>query len=826
MHRAAIADAGGSALIAEVVINSNTKATDNIYHYLVPVELESTVQTGMRVVVPFGRGNKTVEAFVIGFADNSDFKNLKEIAAVNDEYCYFDDDAVKLIKFMVHRYFCSFISAIKCIIPIGVGSVFKRTISLISTISQENLNFLEHSVKAFEIYTYLLEGSVSFDKLSQLVTAKNLPNILNTMKKRGIISIEENAVGGLKDTTKKRVELIVDYEDVCTAIDSMIKRAPARARCLEILSDENDILLSDLLEIAETSKSVVDQLEKSGFVRIYETVERDDIMTIDYEVNYIRHELNEYQQNVCNVVMESISSNQKNTYLLNGVTGSGKTEVYLELIEQTVKQGREAIFLVPEISLTPQMVSQVNARFGDRIAVMHSSLTQKQRFEQWKRINEGEVDIVVGARSAIFAPFKNLGLIIIDEEHENTYKSEFSPKYSAVEIAKFRANISNSVVLLASATPLIESTFKAEIGKYIPLSMPKRVNDTPLPTTHIVDMRKEMENGNMGIFSTKLLEEIAFNLENHQQTILFLNRRGFSSFVSCRTCGYVVKCPNCNVSLTYHKSIGKMICHYCDYAEKLPHVCPECSGKYIKHFGIGTQKVADEIAELFPTARVLRMDADTTSAKMSHETLLRSFKNRETDILIGTQMITKGLDFDNVTLVGVVAADMSLNIDDFRAAERTYDLITQVTGRAGRGKLKGRSVIQTYNPDNETILCAAAQNYRAFYNDEIELRKLLVYPPFCEFINFVFSSDKQQIAKTTSNYFYNDLKRIIGNNAILYAPGEAPLFKVNNNYRYRFLIKTRYSKKLYDDIYSLYKKYVLKKNSSKITIDVNPVNMY
>ena len=813
-------------MIAEVVLNSNTKATDKIYHYSIPDKFSDLVKVGTRVIVPFGRGNRTSEAYVMSITSSTELSSLKEISDVADTYTYFDENSVELIKFMVHRYFCSYMSAIKCVIPVGVGTVFKKTVSLITPVSEENLEFIEHSVRASEIYSYLLEGACSFDKLAGLINSKNLTSVLTSMEKRGIVHIEECAIGGLKDTTKKRVSLNIDYDEVSSLIDAMIKKAPARARCLELLSDERDMFLSDLLEYAQTSKSVVDYLEKNGYVTLYESVEREDILNIDYEEKAERHILNSEQQAVCDEVLASIAKGEKKSFLLNGVTGSGKTEVYLELIENTVKKGREAIFLVPEISLTPQMVRQVTSRFGERVAVIHSSLTQKQRYEQWKKINEGEVDIVVGARSAVFAPFKNIGLIIIDEEHENTYKSEFSPKYNTSEIAKFRAKQMSSVVLLASATPLVESTFKAQTGKYTPLFIRNRVNDTPLPDTYVVDMREEMSNGNMSIFSEKLIEEIAYNLEMGEQTILFLNRRGFSSFVSCRSCGYVPQCPNCNLSLTYHKSIDKMICHYCDYAEKLPRVCPECGSKYIKHFGIGTQKVADEINLLFPNASVIRMDADTTSVRTSHESLLKSFKNHEADILIGTQMITKGLDFENVTLVGIVAADMSLNVDDFRASERTFDLITQVTGRAGRGRLKGRAVIQTYNPDNETILCAAKQDYESFYCDEIELRKLLIYPPFCEFINFVFTSENKKIAYTTANEFYNKLKKILKNDVIFYPLGEAPLFKINNNYRFRFLIKTRYSEKMYDSINELYRSFVVKKGSSKITIDVNPTNMY
>lgn len=814
-------------MIAEVVLNAFSRATDNVYHYLIPDKLIDTVAVGVRVVVPFGKGNKLCEAYVIGLTDKSDFDNLKEISDVEDDYSYFDSKAVELIKFMVHRYFCSYISAVKAVIPVGVGTVFKRKITLNDNIGEDNKRYLEHSLRAKEIYNYLLDGPVTYDKLSELITGKNLISILSTMQKKGIITVEESAHKGLKDTVKKRVALEISYEETTVLIDSMLKKAPARARCLEVLSDEGDILLSELIEYANVSKSVVDFLEKKGYISIYETIEREDIFNYDYEISDKHHNLTIDQQAVCDEVLDSIRKSEKKTYLLNGVTGSGKTEVYLELIQNTVNMGREAILLVPEISLTPQMVSRVNNRFGERVAVIHSSLTQKQRYEQWKRINEGEVDIVVGARSAVFAPFKNIGLIIIDEEHENTYKSEFSPKYNAIEIARFRGRQNNSVVLLASATPLVESTFRAETGKYKLLSMPKRINKFALPETIIADMRLEMSEGNMSIFSRKLIDEIALNLEKKEQTILFLNRRGFSSFVSCRSCGYVPQCPNCNVSLTYHKSIEKMVCHYCDYAHPTYNSCPQCSSKYIKHFGIGTQRVADEVKELFPKAKIIRMDADTTSARMSHEKLLAAFRNHDADILIGTQMITKGLDFENVTLVGVVAADMSLNLDDYRAAERTFDLITQVVGRAGRGEVKGRAVIQTYNPDNDTIINAANQDYDEFYRDEIELRKLLIYPPFCEFVNFVFTSEIKDEAKKTAIQFRDSLtKQLEPSDAIVYGIGEAPLFKINNKYRYRFLIKTRYSWELYDKIAILYKQFCTKKNTSQISIDVNPSNMY
>ncbi len=814
-------------MIAQVVLNSFSKATAGVYHYAVPDFLEENLKVGMRVTVPFGRGNKTFEGYIIGFTDKSEFSNLKSILSLDDTYCYFTKSDVELIEFMVHRYFCSYTSAVKLLIPTGVGTVFKRKISLAGEISVENLEYIEHSLKAKQIYDILKESPTTFDKLTDLISSSNLSSVLSTMQKRGIVTIEEVAKEGLGDTFKKRVCLEADYEEVSALISNISAKAPARARCLEILSDERDMYLSELIEYAHTSKATIDFLEKKGYVTVYEALERDDTVTLNYDMQYTRHTLTSEQEAVCREVFKSIENGEKQTFLLHGVTGSGKTEVYLELIEKTVSLGREAILLVPEISLTPQMIAQVVARFGDRMAVLHSSLTQKQRYEQWKRIKENEVDIVIGARSAIFAPFENIGLIIIDEEHESTYISEFTPKYNAIEIAKFRARQNNSVTLLASATPLVESTFRARNGKYKLLAMKNRVNNAKLPHTEIIDMRLEMPEGNMSIFSRRLIEEISLNLERGEQTILFLNRRGFSSFVSCRNCGYTPKCPNCNVSLTYHKTINKLVCHYCDYAHPNYNTCPECSSKYIKHFGIGTQRVAEEVSQLFPQARVTRMDADTTSARLSHEALLNSFKKRESDILIGTQMITKGLDFENVTLVGVVAADMSLNVDDYRAAERTFDLITQVTGRAGRGQLKGRALIQTYNPENETIITASRQDYDSFYSEEIELRKLLIYPPFCEIINFVFTSENEKTAKSTANEFREALQGVIDSSqAVFYPIGEAPLFRLSGRYRYRFLIKTRYSKALYDEISRVYLRLSAKKNSSQISIDVNPANLY
>lgn len=814
-------------MIAEVVLNSLSRATGNVYHYTVPPELEQRVRVGVRVIVPFGRANKQIEAYVLGMCSESEYKNLKPISSVADDYSYFDTDTAELIKFMSHRYFSSLISAVKAVVPSGVGVHIQSVYTRRNEINDTAKKYLLHSLRASAIYDFLSDGAKSADEIQSHIGGKSITSVLKNMLAKGVVSVKQVQTEGVKDTLCTRVSLCVDITEAIAAAEAYGKRAPARARCLEIMAEFGDLSLRELLEFASTGRETVKALSDRGYIRMYQAVSREDLFADSEYAEYKKRELTEQQKIASDTIYAGLKSGEFCTYLLKGVTGSGKTEVYLDLIEKTIATGRQAVFLVPEISLTPQMVRQVTSRFAGRVAVIHSSLTQKQRYEQWKNIRDGNVDIAVGARSAVFAPFANPGLFIIDEEHENTYKSELSPKYSTAEVARFRASRSGATVVLASATPLVESMYKAQNGKYRLVEMNSRVNDSPLPDTEIVDMRTEMSDGNMSIFSRRLVEEISENLSCGRQTILFLNRRGFSNFVSCRECGYVMECPNCNVSLTYHKTIGKMVCHYCDYVTDVPSICPSCGSRYIKYFGIGTQRVADELGKLFPSARVIRMDADTTSGRFDHEQLLDKFRNHEADILVGTQMITKGLDFEDVTLVGIVAADMSLNMDDYRAAERTFDLITQVTGRAGRGKYRGRAIIQTYNPDNETLVYAAAQDYGKFYNEEIEVRKVLLYPPFCEFINFVFVSSDRARAERTAAEFASELRGLPeADKLIMYPVAKAPLFRINGKYRYRFLVKSRYSKQLYNAAGELYDKFLKNKNSSQIIIDVNPSNMY
>lgn len=819
-------------MIAEVVLNSVTRATDNIYHYEIPDEMLSAISVGMRVTVNFGKGNKPTEAYVVGITDKSEYKELKPIVEIIGTETYFDEKAAKLAEFMKHRYFCSYCQALKVMLPAGINTKYTRTVFLEECGDDKIESAVSNSAIATAIVHELKKRSpLTFEELTGYVGRTNIMHTLAVLEKKKIIRIETRKNENIKDSYATFVTLSIDTTDAYELCDVMSHRASAQARALEMLCDSERWLLSELLECAEVSKGAVDALVQKGYAAYSKEIVRKDLFSAESVGEYIRYPLTEEQQNAYDTVADAIDSNRNETFLIHGVTGSGKTLVYLELIERAISQGKQAMLLVPEISLTPQMVSQVMSRFFERVAVLHSSLTVKERFDEWKKIKEGRVDVVVGARSAIFSPFENPGLIIIDEEHENTYKSESAPRYHAVEIARYRAKQNNAVLVLASATPSVDSFYKTETGKYKLIKMTSRVGKVQLPGVSIVDMRNELESGNMSIFSRELASKIRNNIDAGHQTILFLNRRGYSSFVSCRGCGYVVRCPHCNVSLTYHKSKGKMVCHYCDYMTDVPIMCPSCKGKYIKFFGTGTQKVTDTIEQMFPDATYLRMDADTTASRASHEKILEKFRNENINILVGTQMVTKGLDFENVTLVGILAADMTLNQEDYRASERAFDLITQVEGRAGRGRYRGEAVIQTYNPDNETVILSARQDYDAFYKNEISFRRMLEYPPFCEFINITFTDRNEKNVRTFAESFYNDLINALKANGIeerieIFEPAKAPIYYINDKYRYRILAKARYNKQLYNVLSDIYTKYSKKSKSPTVVVDVNPQSLY
>lgn len=589
---------------------------------------------------------------------------------------------------------------------------------------------------------------------------------------------------------EKRVWAInFPFDQLKEKVMGLQKKSPKQAKTLEIISQHDGKLSAKEIEyLADTGPTPLKSLETKGLIReIIEEIERTPLKEIIAPDSPLQ--LNSEQEKVLQSIEIALDKESSSTFLLHGVTGSGKTEVYLQSIAYAIKRNKEAIVLVPEISLTPQTVERFRKRFGQQIAIWHSNLSAGEKYDQWRKIKKGQIKVVVGARSALFAPLPNLGIIIIDEEHESTYKQEENPKYHAREVAQKRMELVNGVLLLGTATPGIETYYRSQSGKYQYLSLTSRIENKPLPQVEIVDMRLEMQQGNKRVFSQALIEAIQERLDNKEQTILFLNRRGFSTFVLCRECGLVLSCPNCNVSLIYHSSDSLLKCHYCHYKQQAPDLCPRCSSRYIRYFGTGTQKVEDELSNLFPKARVLRMDADTTTRKDSHTRMLKSFADGEIDILLGTQMIAKGLDFPRVTLVGVVTADTLLNFPDFRAGEKTFQLLTQVAGRAGRGQLLGKVIIQTYCPDHYSIKSAKLHDFIQFYQQEIIHRKELGFPPFSYLAKLVVKgeNEKQVIDRAQKAV---ELLSIFREEGEVLGPVPAPLSRVKGQYRWQIIIKS------------------------------------
>ncbi len=634
----------------------------------------------------------------------------------------------------------------------------------------------------------------------------------------------------VKEKSLNCVRLLKNEGEINEDIENKILKSEKQIKVLRFLVDNDDVLINDLESITEVSKAIIKTLEKNGYVEIYEKqIERNPFLHKVIERNS-NLSLTEEQQYAYNMVENAIDDYMNSEFLLYGVTGSGKTEVYLQLIQKVLSEGKSSIMLVPEISLTPQTVDRFIARFGqDNIAVLHSKLSIGERYDQWYKIKSGKAKIVIGARSAVFAPVENLGIIIIDEEHDSSYKSEMSPRYNVKDVARYLGRKYDIPIVYGSATPDMDTYYRALNGDIELLELTKRANNSKLPNIEIVDLKQELANGNRSMISMKLYNAIEKNLQNKKQTILFLNRRGYSTFVMCRDCGYTAKCKNCNITMTYHIKQNKLKCHYCGYECDSLSLCPECKSKNIRYFGTGTQKLEAEINKLFPSASTIRMDVDTVTAKNSHEEILNRFKNESLDILIGTQMVVKGHHFPNVTLVGVIAADSNLNIDDYRASEKTFQILTQVAGRAGREKDEGNVIIQTYNPDNFSIEFSKKQDYKLFYNLESKLRKQLKYPPFCDIIMLGFSSENENEIKKVSLDVHKYLKNKIENEnipIILYKPVPSPIDKIKNKYRWRIIIKCKFGDDIIEIINNCINDVFKKVNSSvSMIVDVNPNNM-
>lgn len=629
-----------------------------------------------------------------------------------------------------------------------------------------------------------------------------------------------------KNVQDKKINVVYLKKEVDDEIEKL--KSEKQKKILQFLKTNEGCTIPEIEMFTGCSRAIVKTLEKNGYVKILEKkVERNPILNKNINKTE-KLKLTDEQQNAYDEISKCINQQQYERFLLYGVTGSGKTEVYLQLIEKTLKHNKTAIVLVPEISLTPQMINRFISRFNqEEIAVLHSKLSVGERYDEWNKIKEGKAKIIIGARSAVFAPTENIGIIIIDEEHDSSYKSEAVPKYDTKEIAKKIAQENKCPLVLGSATPDLVTYYKAQKGRIKLLELTQRANNSKLPKVEVIDLKMELASGNRSMLSNALQQAIEENLKEKRQTILFLNRRGYSTFIMCRECGYTVKCKNCDISMTYHKTENKLKCHYCGHEEKVVTICPECHSTKIRYFGTGTQKLEAEINKMFPQASTIRMDVDTVTKKNSHEEILDNFKNKNIDILIGTQMIVKGHHFPNVTLVGVIAADSSLNIDDYRANERTFQLLTQVAGRAGRERLDGKVIIQTYNPENFSIVCAQKQNYEMFYNTEIALRKQLKYPPFCDIILIGFNSLSEKEIIELSNRVYNYLKNNLDRQAfIIFKPMPSPIDKIQNRFRWRIIIKGNITEEVNTLINKcLQSVYEANYKDTRVTVDVNPNNM-
>lgn len=771
-------------MYAKVIINQISNKTDKLYDYEIPEDIE--VYVGSRVIVSFGRGNKNIEAYVMYIAETSSAKNIKQIIRVNGEPV-FDEKMRDLIYIMRQKYLCRYIDLLHTVIPAGIAVKPEKWIvyDFFDTENPDKLKLIEQNGEIISFVKKSGGGVRYFTLVDEL--GDNYKSKVDRLIREKILKAEYRDSIKITESTIKAARLS-DSED-CERMLALLKRAPVQAKMIEILSSAQVLSISDLQQFSGGSYSAVKALEKKGFIKIGEiSVFRNPLAEKNIKI-IPPPELTDAQKTALDNIF--MSRNMNKPYLLHGVTGSGKTEIYMRVIDRMINEGRTAVMLVPEISLTPQTVNRFYSRFGDRIAVFHSRLSMGERYDEWRRIKNGEADIVIGARSAVFAPLDNIGVIIVDEEHEQSYKSDMTPRYHTRDIVEFRAKQYGSMVIYASATPCIESYYKAETGEYIYIPINERINGRSMPEVEIIDMRKELMEGNHSVISRKLRAEIEKNLEKGEQTILFLNRRGFSTFVLCRNCGYEAKCPNCSISLTYHKYDNSLRCHYCGFSRPNYELCPECGSKYIRYFGGGTQKVEEEVHKIFPGATTIRMDVDTTGKKSSHEKILESFGNDKIDILIGTQMVSKGLDFENVTLVGIISADVMLNIDDFRSAERTFSMLEQVSGRAGRAEKTGRAVIQTYNPENQAVEVVRRHDYREFYKSEICMRKAMWYPPYCQIVSVLIIGQSDAITMQAARFVKNALSMLerLKQRTMVLGPVPAYISKINNKYRYRIMIK-------------------------------------
>ncbi|MHB1001296.1 MAG: primosomal protein N' [Armatimonadota bacterium] len=809
-------------MYASVIVDCDGASLSRPFTYRVPDELEDAVFAGACVAVPFS-GRKLVGYIFELTEEAPELAKIKDIHAVVSDACAFNPSLLNMIKWMSDYYIAPLAHSMRAIVPETMSATVSSIVRLIdpdkaSPASPAQLKIAE---TLFE-----MGGTADLDILKAKCKIDKYAVALRQLNNRGCVDITRSLelpkarpliVRGLK---------LNDCEDL-SGFDDLESCAPMQAAILKELADTTGVIRQrDLVKKVGTSSSPIRALIEKGLVEKVDIAVRRRAFDVGQSSDK-EYVLTSGQRDSLSIIREGQGNGVPQTTLVYGVTGSGKTEVYLQSIADVLKDDRTCISLVPEIALTNHLMDAYISRFGDKVAILHSRLSAGERYDEWRRIESGEARIVLGARSGLFAPVRDLGLVVIDEEHEPSYKQDRSPRYNARRLAEERANNEEASVILGSATPSIETFYRASTGDIKLAVIDKRIEDRPLPIVRSVDLRDEFEHGRRNVFSEPLQEGIAERMSRGEQVILFVNRRGYSQFMLCRTCGHTAKCENCDVSLTYHANAKMLRCHHCDESLRAPDTCPKCGSPHFKQFGIGTERVEEEVRKLFPEANVIRMDADTTRKKNAHASLLKTFKEGKASVLVGTQMVAKGLDFPNVTLVGVISADTILNLPDFRSAERTFQLLTQVSGRAGRGEIPGEVVVQSFSPDHYAIRAAARQDYLSFYGQEIAYRRELNYPPFSQLINIISSDAIASYADERLREFVNRLDgRFTGNGVSIMGPVPAPVAKLKGLYRSHLLIRSSrpadggLQRIIYDALDSM-----SPMDRTGLTIDVDPLTM-
>ncbi|MGX9289703.1 primosomal protein N' [Bacillus sp. A015] len=801
-------------MIAEVIVDVTTKAIDRPFDYRVPDRFKGLVKPGMRVVVPFGP--RKIQGFVTKVKDVTDVKtgNIKDIVDLFDLSPVLTDELLELSHWLTEKTLSYHITALQSMLPAAMKAKYEKEIQVLS--DEE----LPQSLKEL------------FGQQESILYADIPPEQLKHIQKhvqKGHLEVRYHVSQKSGKKKVRMLQVVVSKEKLEEKQQQLKKNAVKQKELLSFLlqASETTFLAKDLQQQTGASSQTLKTFIREGLLtESYEEIYRDPYADREFKQSDSL-DLTTEQAEAAKHIHQAVSEHQHETFLLHGVTGSGKTEIYLQTIDHVLQKGKEAIVLVPEISLTPQMVQRFKERFGSNVAVLHSGLSTGEKYDEWRKIHRKEVKLVVGARSAVFAPFEHLGMIIIDEEHESSYKQEEMPRYHAKDVAIERARRHQCPVVLGSATPSLETYARAKKGVYTLLTLKQRVNQQQMPHVSLIDMREELRNGNRSMFSEELMLRLKEVLERKEQAVLFLNKRGYSSFVMCRDCGYVEQCPHCEISLTYHRYQKRLKCHYCGHEAPVPAECPECHSEHIRYFGTGTQRVEEELTKVLPEARVIRMDVDTTSRKGAHEKLLTSFGNKEADILLGTQMIAKGLDFPDVTLVGVLSADTSLHIPDFRSSEKTFQLLTQVSGRAGRHEKAGSVIIQSYTPSHYSIELTKQHDYEAFYEQEMLHRRHQSYPPFYFLAMVTVSHEEVTKAAHVADQIVQFLKMNCAPNTRILGPAASPIAKIKDRYRYQCVIKYKRENELASLLRKIQDHYQkeMEQKQLMISIDMNPYMM-